>query len=269
MKGQHRNIAGIGITIALVAGSCAGELAAQASPINGAADITLTPAVIAVKGLPGQTFSQQLTLSNNTPYELSFHMQAQDVVVREGKRVFLPAGEEQGGIARSAVFTHEDMIAAPGNSVTTQVTITIPTAPGSRAIACIFMGKSLLSTSTSVTMTASLGALVTFNLGSNYRLESQPLQVQVDSDAKTLTFHEQVTNSGSDPMVPQGVIALTNEHGALVARLPVNGQRLLPGESIAFTAEHPALPKAGKYKATLLMQYESTFFSNATEFIIQ
>ncbi len=127
------------------------------------------------------------------------------VVVREGKRVFLPAGEEQGGIARSAVFTHEDMIAAPGNSVTTQVTITIPTAPGSRAIACIFMGKSLLSTSTSVTMTASLGALVTFNLGSNYRLESQPMQVQVDSDAKTLTFHEQVTNSGSDPKVPQGV----------------------------------------------------------------
>jgi hypothetical protein len=117
-------------------------------------------------------------------------------------------------------------------------------------------------------MTASLGALVTFNLAGDYHLANQPLQVQVDADARTITFREHVTNTGSDPMVPQGVIAVTNERGALVARLPVAGQRLLPGESLEFAAEYPGLPRTGNYKATMLMQNESAFFTNAAQFSI-
>src|SRR5580698_5671168 len=72
--------------------------------------ISLSPAVISVKGKPWQTFSQDLTLSNNTIQELAFQMEARDVVVRDGKRVFLPAGEVEGGIARYAVFTDTDVV---------------------------------------------------------------------------------------------------------------------------------------------------------------
>jgi hypothetical protein len=131
------------------------------------------------------------------------------------------------------------------------------------------MGKSPIETKNALTMTASLGALVTFTLASDYHIENQPLQVQIDPEAKMLTFREQVKNIGSDPIIPQGVIAVTNENGSLVARLPVTSQRLLPGESSEFTAEHPGLPKTGKYKVTLLMQNESALFSNAAEFTIK
>jgi hypothetical protein len=118
-------------------------------------------------------------------------------------------------------------------------------------------------------MTASLGALVTFTVSNDFHLQNQPLQVSVDTDAKMITFRQQVKNTGTDPVVPAGVIALTNERGALVARLPVASQRLLPGESLEFTAEHPGLPKTGKYKAMLLMQHESALFTNAAEFTIK
>ena len=237
--------------------------------MNSSPSITLTPAVIMVKAKPGQSFTQELKLWNNTIYELSFHLEAEDIVVRDGKRVFVPAGEIEGSIARSAVFMNDDVVAMPNSSVSTRVTVTLPAAPGPRAIACVFMGTTPLRTRDSLAMTASLGALVTFTIDNDFHLENQPLQVLVDTDAKSLNFRQRVTNTGSDPIVPKGVIAVTNESGRLVARLPVSGQRLLPGESLEFTAEHAGLPKTGKYKAMLLMQHENALFSNAAEFTIK
>jgi hypothetical protein len=222
-----------------------------------------------VKAKPGQTFSQELTLWNNTIQELAFQMEARDVVVRDGKRVFLPAGEIEGSIARYAVFMDKDVIALPGASVTTTVTVTVPNAPAPRAIACIFMGKTVMGTRNSVAMTGSLGALFTFTLADDFHVQSEPLQVLVDADANSITFRQSLTNTGSDPVVPKGVIAVTNESGRLMARLPVSGQRLLPGESQEFTTEHSGLLKTGKYRATVLMENESAFFSNAAEFTIK
>jgi hypothetical protein len=231
--------------------------------------ISLSPAVISVKGKPGQTFSQELTLSNNTIQELAFQMEARDVVVRDGKRVFLPAGEVEGGIARYAVFTDTDVVVLPGFHVSTRVTVTVPNAPSTRAIACIFRGKTVMGTRNSLAMTGSLGALFTFTLADDFHVQSQALQVSVDADTNSITFRQGLTNIGSDPVVPKGAIAVTDERGHLVARLPVSGQRLLPGESQEFSAEHSGLLKTGKYRATVLMENESAFFSNAAEFSIK
>jgi hypothetical protein len=243
--------------------------ASSTTPDDHPPAISLSPAVVAVKAKPGQTFSQELTLWNNTIQELAFQMEARDVVVRDGKRVFLPAGEIEGSIARYAVFMDKDVIALPGASVTTTVTVTVPNAPAPRAIACIFMGKTVMGTRNSVAMTGSLGALFTFTLADDFHVQSEPLQVLVDADANSITFRQSLTNTGSDPVVPKGVIAVTNESGRLMARLPVSGQRLLPGESQEFTTEHSGLLKTGKYRATVLMENESAFFSNAAEFSIK
>lgn len=231
--------------------------------------ISLTPAVIMVKAKPGQTFSQELTLWNNTSQALAFQMEARDVVVRNGKRVFVPAGEVEGSIARNAVFSERNPIAPPGASATTTVTVTIPDSAGPRAIACIFMGKTIMGTRNAVAMTGSLGALVTFTMADDFRVQSQPLQVSVDTDAQSITFRQSLTNAGSDPVVPKGVLAVTNEIGRLVTRLSLSGQRLLPGETMEFTAEHAGLLKSGKYRVISLMENESALFSNSAEFTIK
>ena len=69
--------------------------------------------------------------------------------------------------------------------------------------------------------------------------------------------------------LPKGVIAVTNDSGGLVTRLPLSGQRLLPGESMEFTAEHAGLLKSGKYRVMSLMENEAAFFSNSAEFTIK
>jgi hypothetical protein len=259
--------------VAITLGACFYPAAGAGQTLNenqdGPPGITLSPAVIMVKAKPGQTISQELTLSNNSGDELHFHMEAEDVVVRDGKRAFLPAGELEHSIARYASFSNSDPRVLPHSTVTTRVTLTLPPSPEPRAIACIFMGKTTMGTSQAVAMTASLGTLFTFTLAEDFRIEKQPLEVSVDPDARIITFHERLKNTGSDPIVPQGVIAVTNASGALIARMPVTSQRLLPGESLEFTAEHPGLPKIGNYKALFLVEHQSTFVSNAAEFTVK
>src|SRR5512146_431620 len=67
--------------------------------------ISLTPAVVMGKGSFGQTLAQTLTLTNNTGADLGFNLVAEDIVVKDGKRVFVPAGELADSIAASAVFS--------------------------------------------------------------------------------------------------------------------------------------------------------------------
>ena len=231
--------------------------------------ITPSPAIIMVKAKPGQIFSQELTLYNNTISELGFSLEAVDVVIRDGKRVFIPAGEIAGSIARNTVFTNSTVFVKPGSSGSSTVTVTLPEAPGTRAIACIFMGKNVMGSQGSLNMTGSVGALVTFTLSDDFHVSSEPIRVVVDQDSPSIVFHQMLKNVGSDPVIPTGVIAITDENGSLVVRLPMPPHRLLPGESHEITAEYPSSLKSGKYRVNFLMENQSEFFSNAAEFSVK
>jgi hypothetical protein len=242
---------------------------AQGGSSSGEPSISLTPAVVMVKAKPGQTFSQDLTLYNNTTRELVFSMVASDVMVRNGQRTFVPAGEVDGSIAKTAVFTFPSVVVEPGQFGTTTVTVTIPPSPGPRAIACVFLGQTVVGTKNSVSMTGSLGALITFTLDDDFKVSSAPVQTVIDPELSSVVFHEQVQNVGTDPVVPTGVIAVTDDRGVLVARLPVPGERLLPGESRELTAEHAGLFKSGRYHVAFLMENQSAFFSSTGDFTIK
>jgi hypothetical protein len=249
---------------------CALSAVAQGGGSDTAPGLTLTPAVIMVKAKPGQVFFQELRLWNNTLDELRFHMEAEDVMVRNGKRILVPAGETEGGIARYAVFTENDMSVLPGSSVATTVTVTMPGNATTRAIACIFRGTTPIG-SAKVNMTASLGTLVTFSMGvgGGFKVENQPAEVKVDSSARMIEFSESLTNTGGDPIVPKGVVAILNEYGKLIAKVPISAPRLLPGESYKLIAEHAGLPRPGKYKAQFLLENENAVFTNAADFTVK
>src|SRR5258708_6268578 len=69
--------------------------------------ISLTPAVVMAKGTFGQGLTQTLSLSNHTAVDFAFDLVAEDVVIKDGKRVFVPAGETEHSIATSAVFSQK------------------------------------------------------------------------------------------------------------------------------------------------------------------
>jgi hypothetical protein len=219
------------------------------------------------RGSYGQGLTQTLTMTNNTGVEFAFEMQAEDVVIRDGKRVFVPAGEAENSIAATAVFSQKQVIAKPYSPVSVDVRLTIPAATKIRAVVAMFRGTNKLATSSSaVGMTASLGALITFNLTDNVKLDPEAVHVVPATETSNLTISQWVTNIGTEPVLPDGMAVLLNGKGNLVSKVPLQPQRLLPGERLEFSAEYPDQLQPGDYKAMCTLQFEGKTLTSDAAF---
>lgn len=219
--------------------------------------LSLSPAVIIAKGTYGQSLTQRLTINNQTPNVFAFEMIAQDVTIRDGKRVFMPAGDAPNSIAASAVFSPREIVAPPYTSQSVTVTLTIPQTTSIRAIVAVFRAKSNVDPAKgNVGLTASMGTLITFNLSPNVAISAEPVKVTPATDTTNLTFEDTLTNTGTEPIVPKGVAAILNQNGRLAGKASFAIQRLLPGEKLVFHAEYPDQLKPGDYKVLCTFQFE-------------
>jgi len=241
------------LVLAQIGGSIAGQTADTSSPRNG---ISLSPSVVTLSGQPGQAHKQTLRLTNHTTRELVFKLEAQDVVADEGQRSFVAAGERAGSIAATAVFSPKEIVIAPGAVGTADVTVTMPAGSTIRGVAAIFRGQTVVGNQRGVAMTASLGSLITFTLSGDARIEAAAPEVTEQTETSNLAVIEWVTNVGAEPVVASGAAALLNDAGTLVGKVPVEAQRLMPGERLAFKAEYPALLAPGRYRAILSLEYD-------------
>jgi hypothetical protein len=241
------------LVLTQMSGRVAGQQAGASSPRGG---ISLSPSVVMLTGQPGQAYRQQLRLTNHTPRELAFKLEAQDVVADEGRRTFVAAGERSGSVAATAVFSPREIVIAPGEVGIADVTFTLPRESSVRGVAAIFRGQTIVGTQRGVAMTASLGSLITFTLSDNVRLDGDAPDVSEQTDASNLKITEWVTNVGAEPVVASGAAAFLNEAGALVGKVPMDPQRFMPGERLAFKAEYPALLTPGRYRAILSLEYD-------------
>ncbi|HYX53916.1 MAG TPA: hypothetical protein VE783_10740 [Candidatus Limnocylindrales bacterium] len=229
--------------------------------------ISLSPAVVMAKGSFGQGLTQVLTLTNNTGMDLAFELQAQDIVVKDGKRTFATAGETPNSIAATAVFTPKSVLVKAHTTASAEVRLTIPAKTDLRAVSAIFMGTDKLQSSASnVAMTASLAALITFNLTDNAKLQQEPAHVLPASETANMTIRQWVANVGSEPVLPEGTAAVLNAKGNLMGKTTFPQQRLLPGERLEFSAEYPDQLQPGDYRALCSFQYEGKVLTNTAEF---
>jgi hypothetical protein len=232
---------------------------APAAPVQPAdkPSISLSPAVVMAKGNFSQTLSQTLTLTNQTARDFAFEMVAEDVMIKDGKRVFVTAGETPNSIAASAVFTQKTVLVKPFSSAAVDVRLTLPAETNIRAVVAMFRGTDKLPTSSgAVGMTASLGALITFNLTDNVKLQPEPVRVIPASETANMKIAQWISNTGTEPVLPEGAAAVLNSNGGLVGKAIFDPQRLLPGERLEFSAEYPGELPAGNYRALCSFQFE-------------
>ena len=229
--------------------------------------LTLSPAVIMARGNFGQGLTQTLTLTNHTGNDFVFDMVADDEIVKDGKRVFVPAGETEHSIAASAVFSQKRVVVKANTSASVDVRLTIPAETKVRAVVATFKGTNVVpSGNSSVGMTASLGALITFNLTSNIQLLPENITVKPVTESSNLTVSEWISNIGTEPVLPEGVVAVLNSSGGLVAKMPFPTQRLLPGERLEFAAEYPDQLQPGSYKALCSFQFDGKTLTSEAAF---
>jgi hypothetical protein len=258
LRTEFRNVLRVGLwmlpfALAQIGASLAGQQIDTSSPRGG---ISLSPSVVVLTGQPGQAHRQTLRLTNHTTRELAFRLEAQDVVTDEGRRTFIGAGERAGSVAATAVFSPKEIVIAPGAVGIAEVTITLPPGSPIRGVAAVFRGQTVVGSQRGVAMTASLGSLITFTLSGDTRLEGAEPEVSEQTDTSNLAVTEWVTNVGGEPVVASGAAALLNDAGALVGKVPIEPQRLMPGERLPFKAEYPALLAPGRYRAVLSLEYD-------------
>jgi hypothetical protein len=243
------------ILAALLAGTVA-------SADNGT--VSLAPAVITLRGEAGQSTTQTLIVRNGTSRALAFDVVAKDVVVRSGKRVMLEPGQIPASIAATAVFSQRHVSLKSGGSAAVTVTVTIPPNAASRAIVALFRGADKIKNAT-----YSVGSLLTFTLSDNATLATDALRVQAQSATSNLSIAQSCVNSGSEPLVAKGMLAVIAEDGRLAGKAEMKPHRLLPGERAQLAAQYGADLQPGHYRVLVTYDYEGRALTQSAEVTIQ
>lgn len=225
-------------------------LAAATAHAESEGTLTVTPAVVTLRGSLGQSTTQRLVLTNNTSRDFAFEMVAEDVVVRDGKRTFVPAGEIPGSIAATAVFSRKNVAIHPGETVAVDVTVTLPPEARHRGVVAIFRGTTKIIKGT-VPMTASIGTLLTFALSDDVAVDAGPLTITPQSSTANLGVRQSCSNSGSEPVVARGVAAILDPSGVLVGRIELEPRRLFPAETTTVEGEYAGELQKGHYRVML------------------
>jgi len=243
-----------------------GLLSLRAAASDGS--LSLSPSVVMLRGDYGQSATHVLTLTNATSRPFEFELVAQDVVTRDGKRAFVEAGSVAGSIAATALFSEQQVRVAPGESVRVQVTVTIPPATSQRAIVALFRGTNRIM-SGNVPILASLGTLLTFSVTNDLQLTTAPLDIHAQTPTSNLSVSQLCTNSGHEPFVAQGVMAVLDEQGALVGKTLLRPHRLIPGESAILEAEHTGELDPGRYRVFVTYAFEGQTLSKSAEVVVR
>lgn len=209
--------------------------------------LTLSPAVVPLAGSCGQSVTQVLTLQNDTDLALDFTLEARDVVVRDGTRRFLEAGQLVDSIAASAVFVPRELhVAAHANAIAT-VTFTLPVAMRHRAVVAIAQGGTPL-TGGDRPMLLSLGALFTFTVSEHVSVAAGALDAEAASVSAPARLRSTLTNDGAEPVVLSGMAVILDAGGRMIGKIPFAARRLLPGEAATFVADYPGELSSGAYR---------------------
>ena len=226
--------------------------------------LSLSPAVVMLRGDHGQSTTQRLRLVNGTSRPFSFDLVAQDVVGRDGERTYADAGMLPGSIAATAIFSQNHVDVPPGQTVIVDVTVTLPQATKLRGVRALFQGTNRVM-SGNVPMIASLGALLTFTTGGDVTMSAEPLVLRPQSATANLGASHTCTNSGSEPLVARGVMAIVDARGTLVGRSALQPHRLMPGESAVLGAEYAGELDPGKYRVLVTYDYEGQTLTRTAE----
>lgn len=230
--------------------------------------VSLSPAVVSLRGDYGQSTTQTLKLINGTSRAFSFDLVAQDAIIRDGKRLFADAGTVAGSVAATAVFSQKHVDVPPGETVAVTVTVTLPSSTPVRAVVALFRGTNRIMNGR-VPMSASLGTLLTFTVSDSIDMGAGPLTLQPQTATANLGAAHDCTNAGREPLVAKGVLAVLDAQGNLVGKAAMRPHRLLPGESARLGTEYAGELSPGRYRVLMTYDYEGRTLTRSAEVEVQ
>ena len=226
--------------------------------------LTLSPAVVTLRGIYGQSTTQRVSMTNGTSQLFVCDIVVQDVIVRDGKRLFVSAGQSAGSIAATAVISPRSLSIRPGQTASVTVTVTIPQETSGRAVVVLLRGKNQMMLK-GVPMVASLGSLMTFALSNDVSMATTAMRVTPPTATAMASVAQTCTNSGREPFVARGVVAILDSRGALVGKSVIEPKRLLPRETMELRSDYAGDLAPGRYRVMLTLGYEGQSLVRSAE----
>ena len=236
------------------------SIALLAATAAHAGAISVSPSVVMLRGNLGQSTTQRITVENTTGATFTFRLEAQDVVIRDGRRAFAAAGETPGSIAATAVFSQDNVSVRPNEKVAVGVTFTLPPETKCRAVVALFRATQSVNH-----VLASIGTLMTFAVSDDVRVEPGEVRVTPQSSAANASFAQPLVNVGTEPLVARGVVALVGADGRLVGKSELTPVRLLPAERRDIRGEYAGDLLPGRYRVLLTMDVQGKPLTRTAE----
>lgn len=197
-----------------------------------ASSVTIDPAVIEIEGTPGTAVERSIVLTNNLPWDVDVEVVAEDVVIRDGVRTYVPTGETRGGIAASIIARPRKLRIGTGARATVTAIVTAPEAR-SQSAAALFFRAVPIQQDVSSGVRINIGCLIVLQQGDDPLLEFE--RPSIDSEG---TLTQTIENRGGDIAIVRGTVRLLEDSLDQLVQLP--SVRLLPGERYAWITRLPA-----------------------------
>lgn len=230
--------------------------------------ITIAPASLSLKGSAGKMHTQNFKVSNLTGTSYSFKVDIADVIVENGQRRFVPAGQTANSIAALVTPLRTELKLAPGEEAVVPVTFVMPAESHIRAVAVFFHGVPDTVAPTQRRILLNLGAVVDFSMSNEVVLNSISLDVAPQTATTNTVIRQQLANVGPEPTIVKGVAAFLDESGKLVAKAALSQKRLLPGERNSVMAEFAGTLAHGRYRVVSSLEYSGETMTRTAELVI-
>ncbi len=242
---------------------CAGSPFAR-----GASTITIAPASLSLKGSAGKMYTQNFKVANSTDVPYTFKVDIADVVVEDGKRKFVPAGQTPSSLAATVTSLRTEIVLAPGEETSIPVTFIMPFESRIRAVAVFFHGVPKRLGTNQQRILLNLGAVVDFSLTNEVVLDSLPLEVSTQTPTTNTTIRQELTNIGPEPTIVRGAVAFLDQSGKLIGKSAFEQKRILPGERNTVHAELASTLPSGKYRVVSSLEYSGETLTRTADLLI-
>ncbi len=126
----------------------------------GAGSLTMIPGFILASVAPKQSATYTLVINNLTARELTFEAEGLDLVLKDGKPVYLAANETPDSVAGSLLFSTKSVNVKPGQSASLDLTLTLPAQTQVRGVLVTLNGADQIPDGRGASMTPSLGTFI-------------------------------------------------------------------------------------------------------------
>lgn len=243
--------------------------------------LTVIPPRFELFGNPGDTVTEKIKITNDSPGEVSLSTEVDDFKAGddEGSVDFVDPSEPTTSYRMAKWITVEParFTVAAGQEKTIDVAIRIPrNAEAGGHFASVLVKRAGADTPGGASTETRIGSLILMRVSGDVKEAANVesfLPAESFAQYGPVTFVLRTKNNGNVHVVPTGTIVINNIFGRKVAEIPLTTASILPGASRNTRTEWGEKNLVGRYTATLVASYgqnksDATTLSATTSFIV-